>query len=75
MPRDLAQLPQIPATSMPGQRALLTAQDVAQALNVSERSVRRWIATGELPVVRLGRTVRIRPQALDALIERGAARE
>lgn len=75
MPRDPAQHLPAPAPSTSAHQALLTARDVAQSLNVSERSVRRWIATGELPVVRLGRTVRIRPQALDALLERGAARE
>lgn len=47
---------------------LLTAAEVARRLNTSLRSVRRMIADGRLPVVRLGRMVRVRPEALEALI-------
>jgi excisionase family DNA binding protein len=50
--------------------ALLSVRDAADALSVSERTVRRMIATGELSVVRLGRSVRIRQLDLDALIGR-----
>ena len=38
---------------------LLTVRQVAERWQVSERSIRRMIADGRLPVVRLGRAVRI----------------
>jgi excisionase family DNA binding protein len=48
---------------------LLTAAEAATALNISLRSVRRLIKNGMLPTVHLGRRlVRIRPEALMALI-------
>jgi excisionase family DNA binding protein len=49
---------------------LLTAADAAEILNVSLRSVRRLIKSQKLPVVRIGRAVRIRPEALATLIAR-----
>ena len=52
-------------------RSLLTAAEVAEMLSVSLRSVRRLIKDGKLPIVRVGRAVRIRPEALEALIEGG----
>jgi|HubBroStandDraft_4_1064222.scaffolds.fasta_scaffold4346718_1 excisionase family DNA binding protein len=47
---------------------LLTAAEVADRLNISLRTVRRLIKNGMLPIVRIGRLVRIRPEALAALI-------
>jgi excisionase family DNA binding protein len=47
-------------------RALLTVQDVAQLDRCSEKTVRRAIAAGLLPIVRIGpagRLVRIDPAA------------
>ena len=38
---------------------LFTVAQIAKAWQVSERSIRRMIADGRLPVVRLGRAVRI----------------
>lgn len=43
---------------------LLTAEDIARTTRSSIRSVRRWIASGELEAIRLGRLVRITPTAL-----------
>jgi excisionase family DNA binding protein len=40
-------------------QGLLTVHQVAKDWQVSERSIRRMIADGRLPVVRLGRAVRI----------------
>jgi excisionase family DNA binding protein len=37
----------------------LTPLEVAHRLAVGERSVRRWIAEGQLPIVRFGRSVRV----------------
>jgi|GraSoiStandDraft_16_1057320.scaffolds.fasta_scaffold653047_1 excisionase family DNA binding protein len=47
---------------------LLTADEAAEILNVSLRTVRRLIAQQKLSIVRVGRAVRIRPEALNALI-------
>jgi excisionase family DNA binding protein len=49
---------------------LLTAAEVAEILHISLRSVRRLVAEGKLPIVRIGRAVRVRPEALEAMIER-----
>jgi excisionase family DNA binding protein len=43
---------------------LLRKSDVAENFQVSLRSVDRWIARGEIEVVRLGRSVRITESAL-----------
>jgi excisionase family DNA binding protein len=50
-------------------RRLLTAQEVADKLSVSLRTVRRLIAQEKLEVVRIGKVVRIKPETLDLLIE------
>jgi excisionase family DNA binding protein len=47
---------------------LLTAAETAEILNVSLRSVRRLIKENKLPIVRVGHSVRVRPEALAALI-------
>jgi excisionase family DNA binding protein len=49
---------------------LLTADEVAQILNVSKSFAYQLMQQGDgIPVVRLGRAVRCRPQDLDAYIE------
>lgn len=55
--------------------SLLTVKDVAERLNVSADSVRRWARTGVGPQpVRLGqRAIRYRPEDVDAWVERGGA--
>jgi excisionase family DNA binding protein len=40
-------------------------EDVAQKLQVSKSSVRRLITNGELPAVRIGKSVRIRSDDWD----------
>ena len=40
-------------------------EDAAQQLQVSKSSVRRLITTGELPAVRIGKSVRIRSDDWD----------
>ena len=57
-----------PKPSCAARAPLLTATEVAEILNISLRSVRRMIADGTLPVKRIGRSVRIQPKALAALI-------
>ena len=40
---------------------LMTVKDVATAMKASTKTVRRRIEAGDLPVVRDGRLIRIRP--------------
>lgn len=60
-----------PSTVAAPLEALLSVGQVAEICQVSDRTVRRWIADGQLPVCRLGRSVRIRPADLAAMIDRG----
>jgi excisionase family DNA binding protein len=46
---------------------LLTAKDVAEALQLSTRTVRRMIAAKQIPIIRLGRSVRVHPSAISDL--------
>ena len=41
---------------------LMTVKEVAEKMNASEKTVRRRIAAGELPVIQDGRMIRIRPK-------------
>lgn len=50
--------------------SLLTAAQVAGALNVSLRTVRRLTGSGSLPVVRIGRAVRVTRETLAAWMSR-----
>ena len=56
---------EVPA-GLPAQ--MLTAAEAARVLNLSLRSVRRLIKEKKLPAIRIGRLVRIRREALAALI-------
>ena len=51
-------------------QALLKPKDAAQLLNLSENTIRQWIWQRRLPVVRIGRAVRLRRQDLEEIIER-----
>jgi len=48
---------------------LLNAQDVAAALNMGLSTVYLLVERGELPSIRIGRSVRIRLQDLEKFIE------
>jgi len=50
---------------------LMTVREAATALGVSE-AVRRWANGGRLPIVRVGRALRIDQRALEAIVARGA---
>jgi len=52
--------------------ALLTVREAATRLGVSEAAARRWVHRGRLRAVRIGRSVRIDPQELDAIVNRGS---
>lgn len=49
--------------------SLLTVQDVADRLKVSESTVRRLIDQGAIPIVRIGRQIRIRPEDVEKYIK------
>lgn len=51
-------------------RHLLKPEEAAAYLAVSEPTIRQWIWQRRLPVVRLGRAVRLRREDLDAVIKR-----
>jgi excisionase family DNA binding protein len=51
-----------------GPDPLLTTQEVADICRVHLRTVRRWIASGELAVVRRGHVVRVEPSVLRAFL-------
>lgn len=46
----------------------LTVAEVAALQQVSAKTVRQWIATGQLPAARVGRHWRVRAGQLDALL-------
>jgi len=50
---------------------LFTADEVREALKVKMPTIRSWIHQGRLPVVRAGRSVRIRESVLNKIIEEG----
>jgi excisionase family DNA binding protein len=52
--------------------ALLTVREAATRLGVSEAAARRWVHRGRLRAARIGRSVRIDPQELDAIVDRGS---
>ena len=43
---------------------LLDIREVSELLSIKQSTLRAWIFAGKLPVVRLGRLVRIRESAL-----------
>jgi excisionase family DNA binding protein len=47
--------------------AALTPIEVAEQLDVSASSVRRWLAVGTLEGVRVGGRYRVRPQAVERM--------
>ena len=51
-------------------RLLLTVAEAAEQLNLSRTLMWRIIARGHVPVVKIGRLTRIRPEALRAFVER-----
>ena len=47
---------------------LLTIQETAHMLKVNPITIRRYIADGRLPAVRVGKGVRVRKEAVDQLV-------
>lgn len=54
------------------QRPLVKVPELAARANCSERHLYTMIERGEVPVVRLGRLVRIRPEVADDFLLKGA---
>jgi excisionase family DNA binding protein len=50
-------------------KTLLTVEDVAVLLNMHPSSVRRFVAKGELPIVRIGSSVRFETEAVRQFVE------
>jgi excisionase family DNA binding protein len=50
------------------QDSLLTIQEVATALRVSEKTIRRWISTEVMPAAKLGAQGRVRSRDLQDFI-------
>jgi len=48
---------------------LLTAQDVAHLLKISERKAYSLMERGELPIIQIGRLVRVTPEDLKNYIQ------
>jgi excisionase family DNA binding protein len=48
---------------------LLTPEQVAQRLQVTERTVYKWLSEGRLKGTKLGRLWRIRPEDLEAYLD------
>ena len=48
---------------------LLTPKEAADVLRLTEEQVKRYIALGTLPVVRIGKVARIEAEALERFIK------
>jgi excisionase family DNA binding protein len=53
------------------QRQLLTRREAAAVLGFTESGVRKLTERGELPVVHVGRAVRVRAADIEAIVARG----
>ena len=53
---------------------LLTPEQVAEGLQVTERTVYGWLRRGTLPALKLGRLWRVRPEDLEAFLENARAK-
>jgi excisionase family DNA binding protein len=47
----------------------LTAEEIAAKLRVDITTVRRWLAAGELPSIRVGRQYRVEQLAFEAFLK------
>lgn len=54
----------------PEREQLLTTADVAEHVQVDEKTVRTWIRKGDLRACRAGRELRVRPVDLEAFLAR-----
>ena len=61
-------------TPTPPDLGLLTVEEVAQMLRLSRAKAYALTASGELPSVRLGRSVRVRRDRLEAWLDARSSR-
>lgn len=52
----------------------LTVADVAKQLQISEDTVRRWIKSGKLPALKIGKEWRVDPEELKAFLAQSRKR-
>jgi excisionase family DNA binding protein len=57
-----------------GKRPMVRLRDIADILDISDRSAARLVANETLPVVRVGRCVRVPREALLKFIENGGTK-
>jgi excisionase family DNA binding protein len=53
---------------------IMTVGEAAKLLRLSESTLREWIFQRRMPVIRLGRAVRLKKSDIEALIERSTDR-
>lgn len=58
---------------MPKQDRLLTVNEVAALMRVSNMTIYRLIKAGDLPATRVGRSYRLRQADVDAYLAHGSA--
>lgn len=51
---------------------LLTVKEVAEILGISRSTAKIWASKRKLPVVKVGRLLRVRPEALEEYIKRNS---
>ncbi len=68
VPASSLLVPQLPSTGGGPKGSLLTVADTAARLNVATKSIRRLIKRGHLRAVRVGRAIRIQPEAIEQLL-------
>lgn len=56
-------------TQEPVMPRLLTVEEVGEITRVSPAGIRRYVAAGELPAVRIGKLLRFRPEDITAWID------
>ena len=57
--------------STTGDKELLTVEDVAKYMGVGRVTVHRWCREGRLPCSKVGKSWRVRREALEELLRRG----
>lgn len=54
------------------QRGLLTIEQFAEALGLSPKTIRQRVWRRQVPFVRIGRSIRFRPETVDEIVNRGS---
>lgn len=57
----------MPKTAQSAKPRMITIPQAAELYQVGERTLRRYIAEGQLVAYRLGRSIRLRPEDVEAL--------